>query len=224
MQIKFQKSILSYNYLVMFDLASKITGVCVWDINAKKPLDLGILCVQGQDELPVIGLYNELQKFFDSLWIKGIQKQEVIVSFEAVPSQIRSGKSSTIQTFIALSKAHAALELFLYMNDIDYYDGVGLYPITTHAYLKKIKQMDQKEKVTKEHIKSFVIEEYHLNSEITFDESDAVFLAKTFIDVKWNRDIEEKIREIKRHKKALKAQHAINSCELEIERLNNIKN
>ena len=38
MQIKFTQHLEKYKYLIMFDLASKVSGVCVWDIKASKPL------------------------------------------------------------------------------------------------------------------------------------------------------------------------------------------
>jgi len=224
MFIKFKENILTYKYLIMFDLASRITGVCIWDINAKKPLDLAILSVSEHEDLPVMGLYNEIDTFFKKLFKKGIKKEDIVVSFEAVPAQIRAGKSSTIQTFVALAKAHAILDLYLFMNNIATYDNVGIYPITTHSYFKNLTNRKKDDKITKDDIKMYVVKEYSLSPDITYDESDAVFLAKTFFDVKWNRDINDKIKEIKRHIKTLKAPHAIAMCNNEIDMLNQIKN
>lgn len=223
MFIKFKRSLYEYKYLVSFDLASKITGVCVWDINAKKPLNSHVISILNQTDLPVMSLYLEIEKFFNMLYEQGIKKEEIVVSFEAVPSQIRAGKSSTIQTFVALARSHAILDLYLFMNEIATYDETGIYPITTHAYYKHLVGLGKDDKVTKEDIKKYLISKYDISESITLDESDAIFLAETLIGTKWNRDIEEEIRNIKRHKKTLKVSHAIQKCDDEIERLENIK-
>ena len=57
----------------------------------------------------------------------------------------------------------------------------------------------------------------------TLDETDAVFLAKTLCEVKWNNDVDERVREEKRHRKTLKAAHAIDAVDKEIERLKDLK-
>ena len=118
-----------------------------------------------------------------------------------------------------MAKAHAILDLYLYQHDIDVYDYVGIYPITTHNYLKKILNKSKADKVDKDDIKKYVVDYYKLKQDITFDESDAVFLAKTLIDVKWNKDIDEEIKVKKRHKKTLKAQHAIKNVDDQIKEL-----
>lgn len=223
MFIKFKENLNNYKYLITFDLASKITGVCIWDIIAKKPLKTEVFCVSNQTDLSVMSLFLEIDNFFKNLYIKQIKKEDILVTFEAVPSQIRAGKGSTIQTFVALARSHAILDLYLFMNNIATYDEIGIYPITTHAYFKHIKNLDKDSKVTKEDIKDYLIDHYRLSDQITLDESDAVFLAETFINSKWNKDIDEKIREIKRHKKQLKASHAILKCEEEIKELQKIK-
>lgn len=223
MFVKFEKSINEYKYLISFDLASKITGVCIWDINNKKPLNSQVICVSNQTNLPVMSLYLEIEKFFNNLYKQGIRKEDIIVSFEAVPSQIRAGKSSTIQTFVALARSHAILDLYLFMNEIATYDETGIYPITTHAYFKHLVGLGKDDKVTKEDIKKYLVEKYSISNSITLDESDAIFLAETLIGSKWNKDIEEEIRNVKRHKKTLKVSHAIQKCDDEIERLENLK-
>lgn len=221
MQIKFQKSIKEYDYLIMFDLASRVSGVCIWDLRNNRPLRTEIIKVTGNSELPVAELYDALSCFFNNLEKEGIDKNKILVYQEAMPVQLRGG-SSTVQTFLSLARSHSALDLYTFYNDIPIYDYVGVYPISTHSYLRKINEWDAKHKIEKNDIKSFVEETYGL-SDLTFDEADAVFLAKTFVDIKWNKDLDEAIRGLKRHIKELKAERSINACLEEKKRLEGLK-
>lgn len=67
MQIKFQKSLKEYDYLIMFDLASRVSGVCIWDLHNNRPLRTEIIKVTGSSELPVAELYDALSCFFNNL-------------------------------------------------------------------------------------------------------------------------------------------------------------
>lgn len=220
MEVKNKKVLNEYKYLVVFDLASKISGVCLWDIEKHRPIKTNVIEVKTCDS-KIKQLYDEIQLYFKTLEASGIQMSEILVCKEAMPTQVHSS-ASTIQTFIALAKSHAILDLFLINNNIDFYDEIGIYPISTHAYFRHLKELDGKEKVDKKMISQFVQQEYNIHCR-TLDESDAVFLAQTFVDVKWNRDLDESIREVKRHKKTLKAAHAIKEQEEEIKRLNSLK-
>ena len=217
MVIQGKKSLEDYKYLVMFDLASHNSGVCLWDIQANSPLEAFSIVANKVDGVFVSELYNQLGVFFDKLKERGIKKEEIFVSKEAMPVQLRGG-SSTVQTFIAMAKAHAILDLFLEQHNIDVYDYKGVYPATTHAYLKRLLGEDCKKTVDKKDIKEYVVKNYKIEVS-NLDESDAVFLADTLVNSKWNKDIQEKIKEIKKHKKELKMKKAIQECDLQIEDL-----
>ncbi len=221
MEIKLKHSISEYKYLVMFDLASHITGVCVWDIENNEPFKTTVIEVNKKLELPVAELYNQLDLFFLQLEKEGIKHSEILIYQEAMPTQMR-GSSSTVQTFLSLARSHAVLDFYSYKNNIAVYDYIGVYPISTHAYLKKIRKWDSKHKVEKTDIKNYVEEKYNLTG-LTFDETDAVFLAKTFIDIKWNKDINEAIKAVKKHSKELKSEKGVNACMEEIKRLEGLK-
>lgn len=220
MEIKFKQPLTSYKYLVMFDLASRVSGVCLWDIQNNRPIKTDILKVTSKHELPAAELYDLIDKYFDQLNKSGILLKDVLVCKEAMPTQVHGG-SSTVQTFLALARSHAILDWFTYSNKIAMYDYVGVYPISTHAYLKKVNGWDSKHPVEKTDINQYVKTEYNLF--VTLDESDAVFLAKTFVENKWDKDIAEQIKEVKRHRKTLKLEHAIKSCDEEIRRLEGLK-
>jgi len=224
MEIKFRKSLNDYKYLVMIDLASHKSGVCFWDLRRHCPIFTIQLDIKDNSSE---NLYYGFRRLFQDILVQkveqGVQPEEILVYKEAMPSQV--GGKSTIQTFVALAKAHAILELFLSLFKYDTYDNVGVYPITTHAYYRKLYNLTNKDKVTKENIKEHVISHYNINniSNISLDETDAIFLAETFCYHKWNKDIDDEIKEQKRHKKQLKAQHAIQGCDDRINFLLSLK-
>lgn len=207
----------------MFDLASKNTGVCVWDIKKQKPYLTTKIKVTGKIELFTAELYESVIKLFSTLQEKhNINMSKVLVVKEAMPTQLR-GANSTIQTFVAIAKCHAILDTLLYFNGINTYDYVGIYPITWHNYFRKINCIDKEIKITKELVHDFIVRDYSLSGDISNDETDAVFMCKTFVEHKWNNDICEEVREIKRHRKTLKADHAIKACDEKIRELENLK-
>lgn len=223
MQIKFKRSIKEYDYLVMFDLASKTTGVCVFDLRTMKPVETYILQVKGEYELPMAELQVRLVMFFEYLeYDCGYDLSKVLVFKEAPPTQVR-GAQSTIQTFIALAKSHAILDIVLFNNGIDCYDYTGIYPISTHCYCRKLMNLSKQDKITKDVVRDCVYASYGKFKELTYDEADAVMLAKTFLEVKWNNDLDEEIRKHKKHKKNLKMKNAIEAEQKEIERLENLR-
>ena len=218
MQIKFQKKITDYDYLVMFDLASKVSGICVWSVKEHRPISTKVMKVTG-DGLPVYTLYELIDAFFTELR-QTVSLDRALVAKEAMP--IQAGKFSTIQTLIALARSHAILDFYLEDHNIDCYDTTGIYPASTRAYFKKIHPMENGVHEEKEDINKFVVDKYSLQPK-TLDESDAIFLAETLIDSKWNKDIDDEIREVKRHKKTLKAPHAIAVCDDKIQFLLSLK-
>lgn len=223
MEIKCKKSLKEYDYLLMFDLASKNTGVCLWNLKTSKPVYTTALHVVGKEELPVSELNNVLKGLFKHLMIDlGIPLKKTLIMKEAMPTQLRGG-SSTIQTFVAIARSHAIFDLLVYSNDLDMYDYVGIYPITWHNYFKKVSGLSKDDKVTKELVHDYVVQNYGLGEDISLDETDAVFMCKTFLDIKWNADVQEGIRELKRHRKTLKAAHAIISYDEKIHALEALK-
>lgn len=220
MEIKLKRGLGEFKYLVMFDLASKVTGVCLWDIAAARPVRTDVLRVAGRIELPAAELGSLIDGYFADLDKTGISLDQILVAKEAMPTQLRGG-SSTVQTFLALARSHAILDYYLYSKGIATYDYVGVYPISTHSHLKKLRGWESSHPVDKTDIREFVTETYGL-TDLSLDESDAVFLAKTLVDVKWDNDVRDRIREVKRHMKELKAEHAKKACLDEIGRLSEL--
>lgn len=204
------QNLFNYKYLLMFDLASKKTGVCLWDIENGVPYKVTKIETNPK-ELQVQSLYNLLDNLLQNLQVP---LEGIIVSKEAMPIQVHGG-SSTIQTFVALARSHAVLDLFMAQRGIAVYDEIGVYPASTHAFFRRIKGLDKTYKIQKQDIISYVQETYNL-SELTSDEADAVFLAKTLVESKYNKDIKEEIRELKRNIKKLTKQSVIDQYKQQI--------
>lgn len=220
---KFSKKLSQYKYLIMFDLASKVSGVCVWDLEEKKPAFTSVIKVPDAEENKAAYLMAELRGFLvhfnDRLGSGWIGK--TLIARELCPMQ--QGKFTTAKTLIALGKAHAVLDCFIAEQSVDYYDLEGVAPATTHAYFRKLKGLPAGEKVEKEDVRDYLVAEYGIDSKTTLDESDAIFLSKTFQDVFWDKELEGEIKEKKRHMKALKAPVAIRRVQDEIDRLKALK-
>ena len=204
MIVKCNKSLKDYDYLVMFDLASRVTGVCLWDIKNNKPVQTFTIVTNKKDGNFVSSLYENIRLLIENIKAE-FGPGKIFISKEAMPTQLRGG-SSTIQTFIALAEAHAILDLYAENFGVDVYDYTGVYPATTHAYLRKVLGLDSKASVDKKDIKKYVEENYDIKLK-SLDESDAVFLALTLLNSKWNKDIDEEIKEVKEKKVKVKKDH-----------------
>lgn len=223
MEIKFKKKLSDYDYVVMFDLASKISGVCVWDIAKGRPILTRKLVVRDGEANKAAGLISQIDGFFmnltDQLGIPDLSK--VLVYRELCP--VQQGRFTTAKTLIALGKAHAVLDIYLAEKGLDYYDLMGVAPATTHSYYRKLRGLPSTEKVEKTDIRDYLISEYGIEGDLSLDETDAVFLAKTFVDVFWNKELREEIKERKKHMKALKAVNAIEKVKDEISFLSSLE-
>lgn len=218
MEIKYKKKLDDFKYLLMFDLASKKTGVCLWDLEKMRPIYTTQLVTPSEGELQFYDLKVGIKNCVNLVLEKfGISKEDILLFKEAMPTQLHGG-ASTVQTFIALAKTHAIFDLYTYEEGLFVYDYIGIYPITTHSYLKKCNRWENNHKVGKKDIQEYIESNYGLHG-LTPDEYDAVFLSKTFVEVKWNKDLEERIKEIKRHKKELKSSRALSECDAKIKEL-----
>ena len=219
MEIKFTKKLSDYDWLVMFDLATKSTGVCVWDIKGNRPRLTHNIVTTGNTGNRAKELWDGLDRFFVGFKLKGDPK--VLVHRELCP--VQQGRFTTAKTLISLGKSHAVLDLYLAENGFDYYDLEGVSPSTAHAYFRRLNGLGVRNKVEKEDVRAYLAAAYGMDPKLCLDESDAAFLAKTFVDVFWDQKIDEEIKERKRHMKALKAPAAIEKCRAEIEALASLK-
>ena len=220
MEIKTIKPITDYDYLVMFDLASKNTGVCLWNLKMNYPKWTKQLVVDDKIEPRTKALYDLLDDFFIRLKEELGDLSRIFVCKEAMPAQV--GGASTVQTFLALAKAHAVLDLYTSLHDIDVYDYVGIYPVTAHAFYRRLKGLGHTEKVTKSHIGNYVYNHFSLFCS-SQDESDAVFLAYTLVETKWDNDIYDAQKQLRKHARGLVKDAAKSKIKEEIAALDLLK-
>lgn len=223
MEAKFRKKLSDYDYLVMFDLATGSTGVCVWDIAKARPVLTRNLLTTGKTGNRAKELWDALDGFFVDVAFQlgGAPIDRMLFYRELCPLQ--QGKFTTAKTLISLGKSHAVLDLYLSMNDCDYYDLEGVSPSTTHAHFRELSGLGTKEKVTKEMVRDYLVKEYGIDPKTGLDETDSIFLAKTFVERFWDKEIDEEKRNVKRHMKTLKAPNAIAACKARIAELDSLK-
>lgn len=222
MEIKFTKKLSDYDYIVMFDLATRSTGVCVWNVKAQRPEYTENIVTSGKTDNRAAELLKALDDFFVRfLHVTGAAKDRVLVYRELCP--IQQGRFTTAKTLISLGKSHAVLDIYLAEHGYDYYDLEGVSPSTTHAYFRRLSGLDSRAKVEKEDIRRYLVSEYRIDPNLGLDESDAIFLAKTFVERFWNAGIDEECREIRRHIKTLKSPRAIEAQKERINFLSGLK-
>jgi hypothetical protein len=201
--------------ILMFDLASHITGWCLYDADKGRPLAHGIITVDRTGANPDYDLKEQLKKTITSF-----RSDDIMVSAEAMPTQLRGG-SSTIKTFIAMAQAHSDLAIACAEAQAPMYDRIGVYPASTHAYLRRLLGKSMDFKPEKEDIRAYCAALWGFDERsVTYDESDAMFLAKTLVDVKWDKDIDEETKELRRHRKELKEPSAMAKIDKEIAEAN----
>jgi hypothetical protein len=201
--------------ILMFDLASHITGWCLYDSVEGVPLRHGVITVDRNGPNPDYDLKEQLKKLIASM-----ETEDLIVSTEAMPTQLRGG-SSTIKTFIAMAQAHSDLAIACAEAKVPMYDRVGVYPASTHAYLRRLLGKGMDFKPQKEDIRAYCAALWGFDERsVTYDESDAMFLAKTLVDVKWDKDIDGETKELRRHRKELKEPSAMAKIDREIAEAN----
>ena len=211
--LKYQKNIKEIPYIIGIDLALYRTGVCVYHPSTDTFTDLEEVQVPHETDIPMLILCDGLSNYFERITAKYGNGGMVVQ--EAMPAQ--AGPHSTISTLQALAKAHGILELCVCLHDGLYrYDKTGVYSVS----VKSIFKTEETPKPTKQDIQARLIELYDCNFDgMSENISDAMGVVYTLINRKWNNDIKERQKEIKREIKSLKAQHAIDAHQKEIERL-----
>lgn len=216
MEIKFKNKLENYDYIIGIDLANYKTGLCVYSIKQNRFVDFIEIEVSKQSEDKIFELYNKLDKFFVDLATKNPGKYFIVK--EACPSQ--NGPFSTISTLQSLAQAHAVLDIVAHLHDVPFYDYRGVHSITVKAFFRtKENSKPQKEDIRKEIVSAYNLD----NTKLTDNISDSMGVVHVFIHKKWNADIDQEIKNIKKEIKALKKEEAVNIRKDKIQALEDIK-
>lgn len=216
--VKFNKKLQDYQYICCFDIATHC-GCSVYSLE-KQNFIYYIEFNAGYGDDNISAFYDLLNNFFQDIQKNfGVTKENSFCLKEKKVLQMMGGKT-TIKTIINLTKLQAVYDLFLYLNDFPVYDWEGISVPTCKAYYRKVLG---KKDITKQDIQEYVCNYYRISTDgITDNISDSMSFILPFM-LKWNKDIDEKIKELKRERKALKAINAIKQKDKEIERLNGLR-
>lgn len=237
-QLKFEDNLLHYPFVLSFDLAKHIVGWTLMKVD-EKPYEI---VTYGLIDLSKCNLENfwliykhAIKEAFDRALV---YTDCVVVTKEKLPSQ--AGGASTIATLQALAKAHAVFEVALYeaiteegKNLIPYDDCAptgtekkasesGVHAASVKALFRKITGL---EKPTKQDIRDAVCK-MCVGRDISDqreDISDSAAVTITLREVKFNNDIEEEKKALRKRIRSLKLESAKEPYKDDIEFLDSLK-
>lgn len=215
--VKCNKNLKDIPYIIGVDLALYRTGVCVYHPDTDTFSDLQEVQVPHETDTPMLTLFEGLADYFEIVTHKYGTGGMVVQ--EAMPAQ--AGPHSTINTLQALAKAHGILELCVCISDDLYrYDKTGVYSVSVKSMFKT----EEIQKPTKQDIQAKLIELYHCNFDgMSENISDAMGVVYTLVNRKWDNDIKDRQREVRKEIKGLKSAKAIAIHQIELQRLEELK-
>lgn len=220
--IKYQKSLSDYKYIISFDLAKNLTGYSLIDYRNHKVLHAGVIDMSKSTcesfwYAYAAALRSALGQCLNAL-SRPLKKSEVFITKEKLPNQ--SGRFSSIEALQALAQCHAIFDATVYDFGVDYYDFDGVHSVSVKAYFKRLTGID---KPTKEDICSYISKYFNYDfSKTTLDVTDSIAVAMTLVDVKYNKDLSEKIKELKKSLKQYQSAARIRQVQDEIARLQSL--
>lgn len=220
--IKFTKSLNEYSYILSFDIAKKVTGYSLYDLQNDTVLLVGVIDTsKSKDELVWNYFYNEVVRVIKGCAdiVGGERADRIFITKEKLPNQ--NGRFSTIETLQGLAQAHAIFDLAVRNSGVEAYDYEGVHSTSVKAYFK---QLTDVEKPQKEDIAKYLIEKYPSFdfSPFPLDVTDSLGVTYTLIGKKWNADIKERIKEIKKDIKNAKSNGKVTKLTEEMAKLEQI--
>lgn len=200
MEIKFKKRQEEFKYILSFDLAKRKTGWALCQINPFVVVKTGLVETKKDSVMPWVDFYEQINGILDEVEVL-CGKETFFVTKERCPNQ--AGARSTIEALQRLAQAHAIFDLVIGKREIYCYDYVGVFSMSVKHFYKKLLGRGAKDLPDKEDINTYLREqhpEFMLKSS-ECDISDAIGVAQTLLQHKWNQDIET---EKKAYRKALK--------------------
>lgn len=221
--LKFNSKIEDYRYILSFDLAKIKTGYSLLDTKTNQIVMIGIINT---------AIYNDKNSFWldfvaDILEVfrsaANIAEQtdgKFFVIKERLPAQ--AGIKSTIATLQELAKIHGIFDYTVQMSGTDCYDWNGVHSVSVKSYFKHLLEIDkpQKEDIANKIYQLFPDTDF---SDFTYDVTDSIAVTLTLLNSKWNKDIEEEIKETKKELKKFKSEKKIQELNEKIEFLNTLR-
>ena len=211
--LKFNQKITDYQYVLSFDIAKHISGYSLIDIVNNKVMRAGIIDTKkAKDDFIWDYFYNTITCIIKDC-VKIIGGSKLFITKERLPNQ--NGRFSTIDTLQGLAQAHSIFDLAVHRSGEQFYDYDGIHSVSVKAYFKTLTGL---EKPQKEDISEYIQKKY---KDFNFDEypldvTDSVAVAITLVEKKYNSDIDERMKMVKKEIKKAKANIKINKLKEEL--------
>lgn len=225
MQVKFNKRLEEYDYILSFDLAKHITGYSLMEIETNKILVSGLVETDSSNGTPWKEFYDKVKETI--VFLREKYGNNFFVLKERLPNQ--NGPRSSIAALQELAKVHAIFDLLVDQMYLDYYDFLGVSSVSEKAIVRSYTGI---EKPTKDDVFNFVVSVCPNFEPILINEkkkiydtntSDSIMVSLTLILKKWNSDIEAEIKELRKKTKLYKRERDVSLAEEKIGYLQNLK-
>lgn len=218
--LKFNQKITDYQYILSFDIAKHISGYSLTDIVNNKIICAGIIDTKKSKTDFVWDYFYTAVLDVINFCANMVSDGKILITKERLPNQ--NGRFSTIDTLQGLAQAHSIFDLAVYKSGYQFYDYDGVHSVSVKSYFKTLTGL---EKPQKEDISEYIRKKY---KDFNFDEypldvTDSVAVAITLVEKKYNSDIDERIKMVKKEIKKAKAKAKINKLNEEIVFLQHLK-
>lgn len=215
--VKFKKRLADFQYALSFDLAKHQTGYSLVNILNKEIVDCGLIICDSDNPDIWLDMEEKISNVIESV-IKRFGIENFFVVKEAMPKQ--AGRFTTISTLSALAQSHAILSFACSKLGVNIYDLIGVAAVSEKAVFKQLTGIEkpEKEDIFESVLKIYKIQE-SLKSVLNYDITDSVAVVETLVSKKWNSDIQQEVKELKKIQKKYKTEKKQMEIENEISRL-----
>lgn len=218
--VKYNYNLSNYDYILSFDLAKQKTGWALVDIKSNRIENFGMIILDEKANSVWLNIYDKIVVILEDTkkYCQNLGKRFFVLK-EKLPNQ--AGKFTTIASLQGLAQVHAIWELACEKSEVEIYDFDGVHSVSVKAFYKRKYEV---EKPQKEDIAKLVCENYCFDiGDSPLDITDAIACAQTLTEYKWNEDIKDKIKELKKEQKNYKTDKKKNQIAEEIQRLERLE-
>lgn len=218
--IKYKYNLSNYDYILSFDLAKQKTGWALVNIKSNRVEMSGMIVLNEKVDSVWLDVYDKIVVVLEGVkrYCQNFGKKFFALK-ERLPNQ--AGKFTTIASLQGLAQAHAIWELACEKSEVEVYDFDGVHSVSVKAFFKRKYGV---EKPQKEDIAKLVCENYCFDiGDSPLDITDAIACVQTLVEYKWNEDIKDKIKELKKEQKSYKTDKKKNQIAEEIQRLERLE-
>lgn len=201
--VKYNYNLSNYDYVLSFDLAKQKTGWALVDIKSNRVEMSGVIILNEKVDSVWLDIYDKIVIVLECVkkHCRNLEKKFFVLK-EKLPNQ--AGKFTTIASLQGLAQVHAIWELACEKSDVEVYDFDGIHSVSVKAFFKRRYGV---EKPQKEDIAELVCGNYCFDiGDSPLDITDAIACVQTLVEYKWNEDIKDKIKELKKEQKKYKTE------------------